>query len=1105
MDARTRVLVSGALAAAVAGLLAQGVGIAQTCSVTCTADVPASVQVADAMAFKGSYAASSGCPAGDAEYEWTAVHPTYEYVYCSGKAPAGNLPDCKNTPYSPDTVSWKLVVTKYSYPPCIRTGVLNVSGLYLGAVKLNADTTTKNAENDYTLSGHVRANNVLDFSGPVRFQGSPWGNTGDFFTDSDLSVATTPTATKITSGAGQVFALDGNFAIPRFTPQVADPLAPLALKLNGVPLYLMGTSIGIDKQAVVLSPTVFVGKPGSLHLASLQLDIGLAPGLPLQIESGSLVNGEGAPGIEVESVRDLTYDAVTDKLAGTLDLSFPFLNVTRSGSVVSVPTALEVENGCINTVEVAPSDASGLFVRLKTDSRPFLLLSGLSVTNICEPNAYAPIFFGDMYFHDVPVADGETIKGSAWLYEPPRWMSLLRGNPSFLGLPVSSPGASWVGLGSYDAMLLKGTYGIGGRADGDVLRGKLGTGFLSWSTVSPIWTSVGHLQGDLTLDAACACPDDGGDACQAARIGLLALYGSGSVLPDKSFSVDAAGARSNLSFLARFSGKDVFRDLSSLGVTLTRVQAGPTTAPSTRCWLGSNLTARPTTSPSSLGAGTAAAFVERSVTLTSAAELAVFGVRGTTGTLPSVYLVTPSGQVVRPETTGQTTGTTYAADSTEMIAEFVVRSARPGTWTIGEDNLAETAVSFTVLAPTPPPVTAFTNVQPSGTTVGISVSVTPASADTRVSLYYSLAHDGVPQGTIASGLAATTGSVAATWDTSALPSGTYFLLAITDDGKNPPVTAFAPAPLTRDVGGLEPPTGVRGVRLADTVTLSWTRSVSATVTGYTVLYTSDPTEPGYPESAAVPLPTGATLTGLLLKKGYRFCVAAYDSDGNQSPCSAPVEVGPGHRMPRVGLPQVGCLTLGPQGEPTFTDVTSWACPIRAVVTAGLMPGCGEDRFCPDRPVTRGEAAAILENAMHKGARVRLAPASGLFTDVPASAPNACYIEQLFIDHVTNGCSASPLRFCPDDPVTRETLAVLLVRAKHGASYVPAACTGMFGDVVCSRPAAPFVEQIARECISNGCSASPPLYCPDSAVTRAQLALFLWRAFLLPQACGVPTC
>ena len=39
-----------------------------------------------------------------------------------------------------------------------------------------------------------------------------------------------------------------------------------------------------------------------------------------------------------------------------------------------------------------------------------------------------------------------------------------------------------------------------------------------------------------------------------------------------------------------------------------------------------------------------------------------------------------------------------------------------------------------------------------------------------------------------------------------------------------------------------------------------------------------------------------------------------------------------------------------------------------------------------------------------------------------------WIEQLYAESVTGGCSASPLLYCPDSPNTRGQMAVFLVKA-----------------------------------------------------------------------------
>ena len=203
---------------------------------------------------------------------------------------------------------------------------------------------------------------------------------------------------------------------------------------------------------------------------------------------------------------------------------------------------------------------------------------------------------------------------------------------------------------------------------------------------------------------------------------------------------------------------------------------------------------------------------------------------------------------------------------------------------------------FTVLAPLPPPVTAFTQVGASGTSRSITVSVTPPSADTKVSLYFSRTHDGLPEGVVAADLPATS-TVTATWDTTPLPSGTYYLFAVTDDGRNAPVTTFHATPIIIDVGGLATPTNLQAARDGETVTLTWTPSTSAAVIGYTVMYTGEPDQPGYPESAPALGPSGATLTDLGYSRSYRLCVVGYDLTGNMTPASASVTVPPGRAAP----------------------------------------------------------------------------------------------------------------------------------------------------------------------------------------------------------------
>ena len=120
-----------------------------------------------------------------------------------------------------------------------------------------------------------------------------------------------------------------------------------------------------------------------------------------------------------------------------------------------------------------------------------------------------------------------------------------------------------------------------------------------------------------------------------------------------------------------------------------------------------------------------------------------------------------------------------------------------------------------------------------------------------------------------------------------------------------------------------------------------------------------------------------------------------------------------------------------------------------------------------------------------------------FVDVPQDHWAVAWINELYTEGVTGGCSAAPLRYCPDAVVTRAQMAVFLLKGIHGSSYTPPAVgvsTG-FADVATDYWAAAWIKQLAAEGVTSGCGGGN--YCPNDSVTRAQMAVFLVRAFNLP--------
>lgn len=115
----------------------------------------------------------------------------------------------------------------------------------------------------------------------------------------------------------------------------------------------------------------------------------------------------------------------------------------------------------------------------------------------------------------------------------------------------------------------------------------------------------------------------------------------------------------------------------------------------------------------------------------------------------------------------------------------------------------------------------------------------------------------------------------------------------------------------------------------------------------------------------------------------------------------------------------------------------------------------------------------------------------IFADVPPQYWARTWIEALFRAGITSGCTTNPLRYCPGNVVTRDQMAVFLLRAKEGAAYVPPPCTtSPFNDVPVSSPFCPWIQELANQGITGGCGEGN--YCPGSAVTREQMAVFLLK-------------
>ena len=122
--------------------------------------------------------------------------------------------------------------------------------------------------------------------------------------------------------------------------------------------------------------------------------------------------------------------------------------------------------------------------------------------------------------------------------------------------------------------------------------------------------------------------------------------------------------------------------------------------------------------------------------------------------------------------------------------------------------------------------------------------------------------------------------------------------------------------------------------------------------------------------------------------------------------------------------------------------------------------------------------------------------TSIFEDVPVTHWAYRSILAIYNEEITSGCSSDPLRYCPETATTRGQAATLIMKAKYGADYnFTLAATPVFADVAADNTMRKFIEKMYADGITAGCSSNPLNFCPDRAITRAEMAVMLERAFL----------
>ncbi len=169
--------------------------------------------------------------------------------------------------------------------------------------------------------------------------------------------------------------------------------------------------------------------------------------------------------------------------------------------------------------------------------------------------------------------------------------------------------------------------------------------------------------------------------------------------------------------------------------------------------------------------------------------------------------------------------------------------------------------------------------------------------------------------------------------------------------------------------------------------------------------------------------------------------------------------------------------------------------IETLFHKGVTGGCAGGGYCPGNPVTRAQMAVFLLKGKFGSAHIPPPCTGTVFPDVPCTGnifdP---WIEELAALGITGGCGSG--LYCPNNTVTRQQMAVFLLKALEGSTYLPPACTDIFDDVPCT-PGSGFsdwIEELYDRGITGGCNLTPLLYCPTNPNNRGQMAVFLVKTF-----------
>ena len=298
------------------------------------------------------------------------------------------------------------------------------------------------------------------------------------------------------------------------------------------------------------------------------------------------------------------------------------------------------------------------------------------------------------------------------------------------------------------------------------------------------------------------------------------------------------------------------------------------------------------------------------------------------------------------------------------------------------------------------------------------------------------------------------------------PSFSAMRFTLVEDTSNPAPTISTITPTAVEAGGGSFTLTVNGSGFVSGSVVRWKGSARSTsyINSTQVTATISASDISGVNSASVtvynPTPGGGTSNAVefdvytfadaLPDAWYWKWVEGFYAQGITTGCAAgPLQYCPDRAVTRAEMAvfllraKEGLSTPTPSQSGMFADVPvsgkEWMKPwIEEFYVEGITTGCGASplQYCPEREVTRAEMAVFVLRAKH-GASYQPPAGTGIFSDVPVSGKEwmEAWVEEFYNEGITTGCAASPLRYCPEQSVTRAEMATFIDRA-FGYSQLP---------------------------------------------------------------------